>query len=330
MTVGIVLPLLLVLVTALFSAPVAAQEMQPVIDRMDRLERDIRALNIQLSGQTGGNALKTVPGAPAPAPVSQANPAMARLGVRLTDLENDLRKMTGTIENLGFRVNQISERLDKLVSDIDFRLTALETAQGGKAVAGQTSAAPAPGPVQTVDSSALASQPGTLGTVSEKAVAAIQSGAKNPALNTGQPINPPAAQEKPGVLPAGTPREQYNYASGLLRQTKYKEAEIALKEFIALHRDSPLAGNARYWLGETYYVRNAYDEAAKIFFEGYQAAPKGAKALDMLLKLGMSLAGLGDKKNACITFNKVLKDFPGATGTVRKKIEREQKRNGCG
>ena len=325
-----------ILVATLFSVGVTfeaanAQEMQPLIDRMNRIERDIRALNIQLSGAADASVAKVsgrVSGLQTPTSV---NPATARLGVRLTDLENDLRTMTGTLENFGFKVNQIGERLDKLVSDIDFRLSALEAGRVG--TAGQSLSAPAPGGVQTVDTTKtppVNNEPGTLGTVSAKAVAAIDSKAQQKTINDGQSIKPPKAKEKLGVLPEGTPRQQYNYASGLLRQTRYAEAEVALKEFIERNRDNPLASNAQYWLGETYYVRDAYAEAAKTFYEGYQAAPTGAKALDMLLKLGMSLAGLGNKASACITFNKVLTDFPGATGTVRSKIAREQKRNSCG
>jgi len=325
-----------ILVATLFSVGVtfeaaSAQEMQPIIDRMNRLERDIRALNIQLSGAAGARVPKvsgSVSGLQTPTP---ANPATARLGVRLTDLENDLRAMTGTIENFGFKVNQIGERLDKLVSDIDFRLSALEAGRAG--TGNPLSSAPAPGGVQTVDPTKIPpvnNEPGTLGTVSAKAVAAVNSNAQQKTMNDGQPINPPTAKEKLGVLPEGTPRQQYNYASGLLRQTRYAEAEVALKEFIERNRDNPLASNARYWLGETYYVRDAYDQAAKTFYEGYEAAPTGAKALDMLLKLGMSLAGMGKVKDACVTFSKVLTDFPGATGTVRNKIAREQKRNACG
>ena len=61
----------------------------------------------------------------------------------------------------------------------------------------------------------------------------------------------------------------------------------------------PLAGNAQYWLGETYYVRKDYENAATAFALGYQKYPKSAKAADDLLKLGMSLGNLGKKPDAC-------------------------------
>ena len=63
-----------------------------------------------------------------------------------------------------------------------------------------------------------------------------------------------------------------------------------------------LAGNAQYWMGETYYVRGRYQDAAVTFAEGYQKYPTNSKAPDNLLKLGMSLGQLGKKADACVAF----------------------------
>ena len=59
----------------------------------------------------------------------------------------------------------------------------------------------------------------------------------------------------------------------------------------------------------TYYVRAAYVQAAEVFLEGYRSDPKGTKAPDSLLKLGMSLSGLDKKREACAAFNKLIKDY---------------------
>ena len=131
------------------------------------------------------------------------------------------------------------------------------------------------------------------------------------------------------VLPQGTAKEQYKYAFGLLRQANYDKAELALQEFVKLHPKDTLAGNARYWLGETYYVRAAYVQAAEAFLESYQTAPKGAKATDSLLKLGMSLGGLDKKREACAAFDKLLKDFKTISAGVRNTVTREKQKNDC-
>ena len=72
--------------------------------------------------------------------------------------------------------------------------------------------------------------------------------------------------------------------------------------FIQQFPNDQLAGNAQYWLGETYYVRKRYNDAATAFAFGYQKYPKSGKGADDLLKLGMSLGSLGQKQDACSAF----------------------------
>jgi tol-pal system protein YbgF len=139
----------------------------------------------------------------------------------------------------------------------------------------------------------------------------------------------PAVAQAGSVLPAGTPRERYQYAFGLMSQARYDEAEAALKEFIAAHGTDPLVGNARYWLGETYYVRNNYMDAAQTFFQAYKTAPDGSKAPDSLLKLGMSMASLDKPEEACATFGKLRKEYTDLKPSIEKALNRETKRLKC-
>ena len=309
---------------ALFSPNAFAQQqdIQPLIDRLDRLERDIRTLNVQLS--RGGNLASQAASEQAGSASVIGSPATARLGARMDDLESDLRTATGTIEFVNHQIIQINERLEKLVSDIDFRLSALE-ARGGQqgSVNGQMNspsiaAAPSPAGVQSAGVQSL-------GTVSVTEVQKIDQ-KKGTATTAPPATTPPAAK---AILPAGTVKDQYAYAFNLLRQTKYEEAEIAFKEFLKVHADDPLASNARYWLGETYYVRRAFSDAAQIFFEGFSKDSKGPKAADSLLKLGMSLASLDKKEEACSAFSKVLADFPKAPAGIKSAVLQERKRSSC-
>jgi tol-pal system protein YbgF len=88
-------------------------------------------------------------------------------------------------------------------------------------------------------------------------------------------------------------------------------------------------GNARYWLGETYYVRNAYMDAAQTFFQAYKTAPDGTKAPDSLLKLGMSMASLDKPEEACATFGKLRKEYTDLKPSIEKALNRETKRLKC-
>jgi len=353
-----------------------------LMDRIERLERDIRTLNVQIArgGSGGGAALASGEGA------SSGDPAYARLSVRMSQVEKDLRQATGRIEELSYQVNQVSQQLEKLLTDVDFRLKQLE--QGGSAGAmgqpamgqpamGQpmTNVAPTMGQPQPAMPSSIGATPqaptgdGTqvLGTLSQSDLNNPQPSVAAPAPQseadallaqltgdapaaTPAPATPaPAPQAAPapaGVsaattqpsavpstetasLPDGTPRDKYMHAFGLLRQGKYDLAASSLKQFIEQHGDDKLASNARYWLGETYYVRGAFVEAAETFLEGYQTDPQGPKAPDALLKLGMSLSSLDKKNEACAAFQKLRADYPDAPAGLKNTLQREWQKNGC-
>ena len=153
-----------------------------------------------------------------------------------------------------------------------------------------------------------------------------------------EPAGPagPAQTAAPGqqtaqafVLQGTTAEEQYKHAFSLLSQANYGEAELALRSFVEQHPEDPLAGNAKYWLGETYYVRQDFEQAAITFAEAYQRYPDNSKAPDNLLKLGMSLAALGSKTDACGTFAELLKRYPDAAVTVLQRAKQERRRLGC-
>jgi tol-pal system protein YbgF len=132
-----------------------------------------------------------------------------------------------------------------------------------------------------------------------------------------------------GALPTGSASEQYDFAFGLLKQADYPAAEEALKHFIGQHPNDPLASSAHYWLGETYYARGRYAEAASIFADGYKRYPKGAKAADDLLKLGMSLARANQRQNACVALAQLDHDFPHSGSAIKERATAEKKRLGC-
>jgi tol-pal system protein YbgF len=87
-----------------------------------------------------------------------------------------------------------------------------------------------------------------------------------------------------------------------LSQNDYAGTEAAFSQLIDTYPKDPLAGNAQYWIGESYYRRNRYKNAADAFLKGYKKYKSGDKAPETLLKLGMSLAAVGQKDAACSTF----------------------------
>ena len=166
------------------------------------------------------------------------------------------------------------------------------------------------------------SAPGNIGTLNQRDLSAPKGGSA-----------PAPAPQQRASLPAGSPQQQYDYAYNLLSSARgeadYNNAAQAFRDFLEKNPSGPLASAARYWMGQSYFVNKDYQQAASIFLDGYQKDQKGQKAPDTLLKLGMSLTYLDKKKEACATFDKLTKDFPGPAKEF-KILPNERKRAGCG
>lgn len=339
-------------------APASAQDAQ-TLDRINRLENDLRALQRQV--YRGGSA-PSGSGSVTSAPLSDGGDSSSianRLNSRIDELENQIRELTGRFEQVEFNSSQANRRIDKLVEDVDFRLTQIERGGAGQpgAAAGSIeqvkppAATPAAGPQP--GQQAVASQNQARGSTSATpGQAPSKEGVLGsmPADAQGRPLPPggstgagggsaapqqtarataPAAPSARAKLPAGSTQERYNYAYKLLVQSDYADAEAAFREFLGAHPQDPLAGNAQYWLGETYYVRQQYEPAAQAFLQGYQGYGKSAKAPDSLLKLGMSLAAMKKNPEACAALGQLAKDFPNAPQHVKDAATRERGRIGC-
>lgn len=291
----VVLGVALAMSVAMSAAQAQDPSLKGLLDRIERLQRDLNTLQRQVyRGETPPPAATT---GDAEMPSTQA----ARIEVRLSQFEAELRTLTGQVEEQSFRINQMTQRLDSLVVDLDLRLQALEGGEPGDSAEAAALAGPDTGR-QAGDEGAK-----VLGAISEGDLAAA-------------PATGPEA---------GTPQAQYDHAFKLLSQTDYKGAERALAAFLEKYPSDPLAGNAKYWLGETYYVRGQYADAAVAFAEGYQSYPDSAKAPDNLLKLGKSLAALDQKDDACGTFAELLKRYGSAAPTILQQAKSEQKRLAC-
>ena len=137
----------------------------------------------------------------------------------------------------------------------------------------------------------------------------------------------PASQKKNSTQLSD--QEAYDKAYNLLVKTKYAEAEQALSAFLKDYPNSKLAGNANYWLGETFYVRGQYEVAAGIFSDGLTKYENSTKAPDNLLKLGLTMAQLNKKEEACGFLTLLPEQFPKAGQTLKQRAAQEAKKLSC-
>lgn len=316
---------------AVLTAPLAARGQDGATEeRLDRLERDLNMLQRQV--YRGG-----------PPSADGGGGEAVNVEVRMERLEQQMRDLTGRLEEVMNRIERVRQRVEQINGDVDMRLGQAAGAPG-PAAAGRPAPDYPPAPPGQGDDGLM--PPRQLAGPAPPGAAPDQGGAGGPTPIFGT-LTPPGARPPPqppaalasaapsgrapasGALPDGSAAEQYNYAFGLLKKADYAAAEGALKAFIERHPRDQMAGNAQFWLGETYYTRGLYLQAASAFAEGYKRYPKSPKAPDGLLKLGMSLGHANQKQNACLALAELDHDFPHASGAIKERAAAERRHLGC-
>lgn len=128
---------------------------------------------------------------------------------------------------------------------------------------------------------------------------------------------------------ATTPRDEYNSAVAFIQRRDYEQAEIALRGFLQNHPRDRLVGDATHQLGEAMYQRRQYREAAEQFLKVSTDYPRSSRAPSSLLRLGQSLNALGEREAACAAYAEFNRKFPNANQTTRTAVVSEQRRASC-
>lgn len=134
----------------------------------------------------------------------------------------------------------------------------------------------------------------------------------------------------PGQLPmpGGSDRDNYQAALQLIRDERYEQAGMAFKQFLETYPDSQWAGNAQYWLAESYYVTEKFSEALAEFEAVITAYPRSTKVPDAHLKMGYCNYELKSWDAARASLTRVQADYPETTaarlaGQRLKRMEEE-------
>ncbi|HZO46738.1 MAG TPA: tol-pal system protein YbgF [Xanthobacteraceae bacterium] len=129
--------------------------------------------------------------------------------------------------------------------------------------------------------------------------------------------------------PSDSPRDNYDMAYGYITRKDYALAEDGFRNFLRRFPSDRLVPEAQYWLGETMFQRQRYRDAAEQFLGVSTKFETNARAPDALLRLGQSLAAMGEREAACASLAEVLRKYPRASVAVRQGVDREQKRVRC-
>jgi tol-pal system protein YbgF len=240
--------------------------------------------------------------------------------LKLNEIEDEFRKLTNRFEEVSFKLDNLSSRVTKIQSDSQLRFSDLESSEINKKVKTKNiKKAKLPGTEKAQD---FGEAP-AYSLDSEEKMQATQSIEAKATVFSEERIT------ETSLLPNKPPKEQYDFAVSFMKVGDYETAELALREFIDKNKTHKLAGNAQYWYGETFRIRQLYSDAATAYLDGYQNYPKSSKASENLLKLGSTMVQLGEKEQGCKMIRGLKKQYPKASQSVLQKAQYEQKRFKC-
>jgi tol-pal system protein YbgF len=280
---------------------------------------------------------------------------VAGLVVRINRLEEELRQANGRIEQLENAEHRLEEQLQRFRQDVEFRFgersDGSPPAPDAAEVPATVSEAPAPlkqRKSDAFDPDASPNAPGApqpLGTTAPSAPLVreqpLPSGPlvreQPPAgppleLGKGPPPAPPATVPTivgSGVAMLDQPREQFNAALQAFQAGQYPEAEAGFKSFLAANPAHRLSADAIFYIGETYLQRSRPREAAEQYLKVTTDYAKSSRAPESMVRLGQTLAALGNVEQACATLSEFGKRYPAAPASVKKLADRESAKDHC-
>jgi tol-pal system protein YbgF len=276
--------------------------------------------------------------------------------VRLDRAESQIRQLTGTIEQLQFRNQQLENQVRRMQEDTEYRFQELGSKGASRAAPPRPQSLPPQNPPMQSAPPTAATAPGRRGDAFDPGQNPNAPGAPHTLGSVAAASPPPAAPMSPPMAsdaqmppmgappgqptgaggavvatlpPSQSPRDEYDLAYGYMLRKDYALAEDSFRNFLGRNPNDRLTGDATYWLGESMFQRQRYRDAAEAFLNVTTKFEASAKAPDALLRLGQSLAALGEKEAACASLGEVGRKFPRASAIVKQGVEREQKRARC-
>ena len=204
------------------------------------------------------------------------------LSLRLTELEAEIRRMTGVVEDLQFQVEDIVQNGVRQVEELERRLVMLEGGDVSKL--DQTT---------TLDTTAIVRDKTERNARLQRALSLVDAD-------------------------RASETERRDYESGITAYLadNLSDARQQFELFVDAYPNSPLIPSVRFWLGETLAAMDQWRSAARAYLDSYRDGPEDPWAPDALQGLGKSLGRLGQTEEACLALYQVVTEFPDATEAV--------------
>ncbi len=303
----------LVLVVSFAYKTFAEEETDTMLQQLEILQKDIKTLEKAVYGQDANtvSSIEKLSG--------DNNDVLTKHLLKLSELEEQFKILTNNFEEINFKLDKLSNRITKVQKDNQMRFQDLESSGLENLETTVTKKKKLPGSDEAQD----------LGGVSDSDIAAAEQIQKTQSIESVGTVISETTARAEKILPENSPEKQYEFAVSFIKVGDYETAEVALREFVDTNPDHELAGNAQYWYGETFRVRQLYQDAATAYLDGYQKYPKSSKAPVNLLKLGVMLVQIGEKEQGCSMILGLKVQYPKANQSVIQKAEYEKKKFNC-
>lgn len=295
------------LIAGTMLAPVAAGAQSGLDGRVDKLEREMKAVQRTVFPGGAGKTLQpdiTAPEVTTTAPGVPATSALADLETRVATIERQQMTLTGQIEQNQFKLRQLEEQFAAYKAATDAKLNA-----GGPAIVAEPvdTATNRPTPTPAKPTTGAATRPTT--------------GATNPPAAAKPDPGRAAAIERPATGDA--PEDSYLYGYRLWEAKLYPEAEAALKDTVAKYPKHRRASYAQNLLGRAYLDEGRPSLASMAFYDSFKKWPDGERAPDSLYFLGQSLMKLGKPAEACTVYGELNASYGSKIGPdLKAKVEK--------
>ncbi len=279
----------------------------------------------------------------------------AELMLRIDRLENLVRQLNGQVEQAQNQNRRLEEQARRFQSDTDFRFKEMEGGRGARPATSAPAGIPAPTgqPRQRSDAfnpdanPTAAGSPQQLGSPTSGTAPRAQRPAGTATVATPgqiiageenalgrdprQPteITAPRQQTASIAAQAGTAKGEIDLGKQQLKDGEYEAAEGTFREFTRARPKDRLLTEAMMGLGDSYFQRQRWREAAEQFVDMTTKFSKSGRAAEAELKLGISLRGLGAAKEACDVLNNHGQKYPAAPASIKQGVARELQRARC-
>ena len=255
--------LLLIFLSVTSAVPALAQ--QPVERRVDRLEQEMRAVQRRVFPGGAGATVdpEILPPANVQRPAGPSGDAVSALTSRIDALEAQLARVTGQVEENGYRLGQLEEQFRQVRSDMQRRVERLEQA------------AVRPAPVEPVAQEPAATEPAAEPAVDEPRAAPTDPA--EDAYNAGFRLweQRRYAEAQRALTAAGERYASSRWASWArnLAGRAYlddNKPATAARIFLANYQDNPRgerAADSLFFLGEALVKLNRRSEACPVYDE---------------------------------------------------------------